>query len=50
MQEAAEVVILVEDVEERLDFRGAQLKSGESHGLAKVPRNSKVAIHHFAKT
>lgn len=49
MQEAAEVVILVEDVEERLDFRGAELKGGESNGLAELTRDGEVAIHNFAK-
>jgi len=49
MQEAAEVVILVENVEERLDFRGAELKGGESHGLAELAHGGKVAIHNFAK-
>jgi len=49
MQEAAEVVILVENVEKRLDFRGAQLKSGESSGLAELTRDGEVAVHNFAK-
>ena len=49
MQEAAEVVILVEDVEERLDFRGAELKRGESSRLAELTRDGEVAIHNFAK-
>ena len=49
MQEAAEVVILVEDVEESLDFRGAQLKGGEGNGLAELTRDGEVAIHNFAK-
>jgi len=49
MQEAAEVVILVENVEERLDFRGAELKSGESDGLAVLTRDGEVAVHNFAK-
>ena len=43
------MVILVEDVEERLDFRGAELKGGEGHGLVKLTRGGKVAIHNFAK-
>ena len=49
MQEAAEVVILVENVEERLDFRGTELKGGERHGLAELARDGEVAIHNFAK-
>ena len=49
MQEAAEVVILVENVEERLDFGGTQLKGGEGDGLAEPARGGKVAIHNFAK-
>ena len=49
MQEAAEVVIFVEDVEERLDFRGAELKVGESNGLAETAYNGQIAVHNFAK-
>ena len=49
MQKAAEVVILVENVEERLDFRGAQLKGGEGHGLAETACYGNVAVHNFAK-
>jgi len=49
MQEAAEVVILVEDVEERLSFRGAELKSGEGNGIAEFACDGEVAVHNFAK-
>ena len=49
MQEAAEVVILVEDVEERLDFRGTELKCGEGDGLAELTRDGEVVVHYFTK-
>ena len=49
MQEAAKVVILVEDVEERLGFRGTELKCGEGDGLAELTRDGEVAVHYFAK-
>ncbi len=49
MQEAAEVVIFVENVEECLDFRRAELKSGESDRLAELTRDNEVAVHHFAE-
>jgi peroxiredoxin len=49
MQEATEMVILVEDTEERLDFRRTQLESGEGHGLAETVCDSEVEVHNFVE-
>jgi len=48
-QEAAEVVILVENVEERLDLRGTQLEGGQGYGVAETACYGEVTIHNFAK-
>jgi len=49
MQEAAEVVVLVEDVEERLDFHRVELKGREGHRLAELTRDGAVTVQNFAK-
>ncbi len=49
VQEAAEVVILIENAEEDLRFRGAQLEGGEGYGLAETRRNCEVTIYNFAE-
>jgi len=49
MQKAAEVVILVENVEEHVCFRRAQLKGRQGNGLAETACYGKVTIHNFAK-
>jgi peroxiredoxin len=49
VQEAAEVVILVEHAEERLNLPGTQSKSGEGRGFAKSVCESEVAVYNFAQ-